>query len=98
VSLKPLPDDLLRDLPFRLREWLRSVDRTIRERGDQIDSASGELLGAEDVTNDLPGALATADAAVQTGSYVQANVQSIATLANDLKAKLNALIAHLEGL
>ena len=98
MKLKPLPDDLLRALPPRLREWMRSVDAVLRERGNQIDSASGELLGAEDVTNDLPGALATADAAVQTGSYVQANVQSIATLANDLKAKLNALIAHLEGL
>jgi hypothetical protein len=36
---------------------------------------------------------ATADAATQTGSYVQADVQSIRTLANSLKAKYNTLQA-----
>lgn len=37
-------------------------------------------------------ATAVADAAVQTGAYVQADVQSIADLANDLKAKYNAMV------
>lgn len=44
----------------------------------------------------LKGSAATsssaAAAATQTGSYVQADVQTIATLANDLQSKLNALI------
>lgn len=39
-----------------------------------------------------------ADAATQTGSYVQADVQSIADLANDLKAKYNLAVALLNEL
>lgn len=35
---------------------------------------------------------AVVDAATQSGSYVQADVQSIATLVNDLKAKYNAMV------
>lgn len=41
-------------------------------------------------------ALATADAPTQSASYVQADVQAIATLANDLKAKLNAILAAMK--
>jgi hypothetical protein len=41
------------------------------------------------------GQIATADAATQTGSYVQADVQTIATLANANKAKLNTLLTEL---
>lgn len=41
-------------------------------------------------------AIATADAGTQTGSYVQATVQSIATLANANKAKINEVIAALK--
>ncbi len=40
-------------------------------------------------------AVATANAATQTSSYVQADVQTIATLANSLKVSLNALITGL---
>lgn len=36
-------------------------------------------------------AITSPDAATQTAGYVQADVQSIATLANELKAKLNAI-------
>lgn len=97
MKLKPLPDDLLRALPPRLREWMRSVDAMLRERVNQIDSAAGDLIGNEDVSGVIPDDVATADASTQTGSYVQANVQSIATLANDLKAKLNELQAALRG-
>ena len=41
--------------------------------------------------------IATANAAAQTGAYVQADVQSIATLANDTKAKVNAILAALRA-
>lgn len=41
-------------------------------------------------------ALATANAATQTASYVQADVQSIATLANALKTQVNAILAALK--
>lgn len=41
-------------------------------------------------------AIATADANTQTGAYVQADVQSIRTLANANKAKINEVIAALK--
>lgn len=41
--------------------------------------------------------VATANAATQTGVYVQADVQSVATLANDTKASLNDLKAKLRA-
>lgn len=37
----------------------------------------------------------SANAAAQTGAYVQADVQSIATLANELKTDLNAVVTRL---
>ncbi len=41
--------------------------------------------------------IATADAATQGGTYVQADVQSIATLANANKAAVNSLLAKLRS-
>lgn len=42
-------------------------------------------------------AVASPDAAAQTGGYVQADVQSIATLANELKADLAQLVTDLNA-
>lgn len=42
--------------------------------------------------------VATANAATQTGSYVQADVQTIATLANSLKTQLNALLVDVTAI
>lgn len=41
--------------------------------------------------------ISTADAGTQTESYVQADVQGIATLANANKAKINAILAALRA-
>lgn len=41
--------------------------------------------------------VATANAATQTTLYVQADVQSIATLANALKTQVNAILAALQA-
>lgn len=41
-------------------------------------------------------AIATANATTQTAGYVQADVQSIATLANANKAKINEILAALK--
>jgi hypothetical protein len=41
--------------------------------------------------------VATADAATQSGSYVQADAQSVADLANDNKAKINEILAALQA-
>ena len=41
--------------------------------------------------------IATADAGTQTASYVQADVQAIATLANANKAKINAILVALRA-
>lgn len=43
-------------------------------------------------------AIAAANAATQTGSYVQADVQTIATLANELKTDYTALLADVTAL
>lgn len=42
--------------------------------------------------------VSTANAATQTGSYVQADVQTIAALANSLKTQYNALLADVTAL
>lgn len=42
-------------------------------------------------------AITTPNAATQTSSYVQADAQSIATLANQLKAQYNLLLAALQA-
>jgi hypothetical protein len=42
-------------------------------------------------------AVASPDANAQTAAYVQADVQTIATVANETKAKLNAVIAALKA-
>lgn len=42
-------------------------------------------------------AIAVADANTQTGAYVQADVQSIRTLANQNKATVNAILVSLKA-
>lgn len=69
--------------------------------------ATGDLIGSGDLaTTGAAGVIAqgaavadiaSADAATQTAGYVQADVQSIATLANETKAQLNALLASLRA-
>lgn len=67
-------------------------------------AAAPVAITFQNVANILPAkagvtaiaALATADAPAQGVGYVQADVQAIATLANDLKAKLNAVLAALK--
>lgn len=59
-----------------------------------VDAATAVAVGTQTAAN--PAALtstviAAADAATQTGSYVQADVQTIATLANELKLDYTAL-------
>jgi len=44
----------------------------------------------DDIAARTPATIASPDAAAQGGAYVQADVQSIATLANELKAAMNA--------
>lgn len=50
------------------------------------------IASVEDITTTLP-SVTSANAATQGGSYVQADVQSIATLANELKSDLTAALA-----
>lgn len=69
--------------------------------------ATGALVGVGDVASTgtagviVQGAavadVASADAATQGVTYSQADVQSIATLANETKAQLNALLASLRA-
>jgi cell division protein FtsB len=69
-----------------------------------ITSLARRLLAASQVetiaTADIAAsavAVSSADAATQTGAYVQADVQTIATLANELKTDLTALIAEINA-
>lgn len=55
---------------------------------------AGEVL-AEVVKQPAIVDLATANATLQTAAYVQADVQSIATLTNGNKAKINDILAKL---
>lgn len=54
--------------------------------------ASAALSPAGDVA-----AIATANAATQTSSYVEADVQTIATLANQTKTTVNAILTALKA-
>jgi hypothetical protein len=56
----------------------------------------GQGTGPVSVQGVYVAPVSTANANTQTSSYVQADVQSIATLANQLKVTLNALLASLE--
>jgi hypothetical protein len=69
------------------------------QRGINAPTARHPKLSAilTDIAADLaalrPATIASPDAATQGGAYVQADVQSIATLANEIKTALNALAA-----
>lgn len=70
--------------------WFRIVTQRIQQLDILADVADVTLTSVTFPT------VTSADAATQTGSYVQANVQSIATLANELKADFNAAMALLQ--
>jgi len=83
---------LVETLPFtpeNVLEW-SPTPASVPEALEQLnsDKASKE---AEIVSDDAEVSIAP-EAAIQTGLYVQADVQSIADLANDLKAKYDALV------
>ena len=59
--------------------------------GDGVIGEGRSIIGVIAIS-----ALATANATTQTGGYVQADVQSIATLANALKTQVNAILAALK--
>lgn len=63
--------------------------------------AAKELCDAVDSGGNTPAAdvaaIATANAATQTGAYVQADVQTIATLANQTKTTVNAILTALKA-
>lgn len=63
--------------------------------------AAKELCDAVDAGGNTPAAdvaaISTANAATQTASYVQADVQSIATLANQNKTTTNAILTALKA-
>lgn len=64
---------------------------------DAIDGATGAWVRFGDRSAAGVADVATADAATQTGAYVQADAQSIATLANANKAKINAILAAMRA-
>jgi hypothetical protein len=72
--------------------WTRMVTARFQQQ-DVIASIEPVTQTAATVTY---GAVATANANAQTAGYVQADVQSIATLANALKTAFNALVAALQ--
>lgn len=57
-----------------------------------VTVGDGSVAPAADVA-----AIATANAATQSGAYVQADVQSIAALANQLKTTVNAILTNLKA-
>ena len=67
--------------------------------GTASTAASGLVKQAATSADASPStvAVASADAATQGGAYVQADVQSIATLANELKADVNTLVTNLNA-
>lgn len=69
-----------------------------KEVADVIDSHTSTLagLGLSTIPCGDVAAIATANAATQTASYVQADVQSIATLANQTKTTVNAILSALK--
>lgn len=71
-------------------QWFRLVTLRLRNQDVLADVSDVTLTAVTFPT------VTSADAAVQGVSYNQANVQSIATLANELKADFNAAMAQLQ--
>src|SRR5262245_9828049 len=72
------------------RDWYRAIANLFRW------ILNAQQLG-EITTTDIPASavsVTSPNAATQTAAYVQADVQSIATLANELKTDLTALVAE----
>lgn len=84
-----------------------SDDQTVVKTATANNIVAGILVGIEGATKawiavgaragQIVASVTQADAAAQTGAYVQANVQSIADLANANKVALNNLITALKA-
>jgi hypothetical protein len=68
------------------------------ELGPTGDSVTTQASVPTTLTAQSSSTLATAGANTQTGSYVQADVQTIATLANAEKASINLIVADITAL
>lgn len=71
-------------------QWFRLVTLRLRNQDILADVADVTFTAVTFPT------ITSANAATQTGAYVQADVQSIATLANELKTDFNAAMAQLQ--
>lgn len=78
-----IPPVGMQDIP---RDWPKPLQIAVR--------LLIERARAADIIASIE-AVSAADAPAQTGAYVQANVQAIATLANELKQKVDAIAAAL---
>lgn len=78
-----IPPVGMQDIPMDWPKPLQTAVRLLIERAR-----------AEDVIASIE-PISAADAPAQTGAYVQANVQAIADLANELKQKVDAIAAAL---
>jgi len=77
------PQDF-KDYPKNLQTFFLAIARHFRT----LDT----VLSTSNVSSALP-AIVAANAATQSGSYVQADVQSIATLANEMKTDFATAMA-----
>jgi hypothetical protein len=68
----------------------------LKVNGTAITLTAAQINALPIVEQATIAAIATVDASAQTASYVQADVESIRTLANANKAKINDIIAKLK--
>lgn len=99
------PDELSEALDTELATQTELEDlgdiTTKADKTTAIATADGVAVAAADagsIAATDAGSTAAADAALQTGAYVQADVQSIADLANELKTDYNGAVTLINEL
>ena len=100
-----VPDDLLLSIQpelegLEIRKSITVLEKEFRNvlRDKVLDLEDEKAVKTTLITTvDLKSSI-QADAPVQTGTYVQADVEAIRVLANDLKAKYNAAVTLINEL
>lgn len=99
IEFAPLPEELKRQ--SGVYQWLLAAAQDIVNQGAVATPTEiGLVFQGLAVSNALASGVSVdaPDAPTQTGSYVQADVQDIADLANELKADVNQLVTDVNAL
>ena len=72
MTQKGPPADLVQQMPQRLREWLVGTHNDVGRLKNAVASASGELVGREDISTAIP-----ADSTAATVADLRADLNAL---------------------